>query len=71
MEIQASPAYAAMRLEAKVQARSVVKKSWLSSDGVGAYSQQIGFKSQDVIAASVLAVSVIREMSTPQVAPED
>jgi hypothetical protein len=38
---------------------------------VGAHSQQIGIKSQDVIAASVLAVRVIREMSTPQVAPED
>jgi hypothetical protein len=28
---------------------------------VGVYSQQIGFKSQDVIAASVLAVRGIRE----------
>jgi hypothetical protein len=38
---------------------------------IGAYSQQNGFRSQDVIAASVLAVRVIREMTTPQVAPED
>jgi hypothetical protein len=37
----------------------------------GGYSQEIGSKSQDVIAASVLAVRVIREMTTPQVAPED
>jgi hypothetical protein len=38
--------------------------------GAGAYSQQIGFRSRDVIAAFVLAVTVIREMSTPQAAPE-
>jgi hypothetical protein len=45
-------------------------QSGFETIGFGAYCQQIGFRSQDVIAPSVLMARLIREMSTPQAVPE-